>query len=256
MKAGLFNFGRRSVAIVVKSMIGAAKVGLGWMKYSLILPLLMILSTGGASEETWQLVDRFKEVSVGEWVKLRYSGGSEHFLLVASKDDKTITLEELVREQGYTTSCTQIVIDLKKKLPILFRERMPRGEIRETEIKEDRSNVNEDFYALLTARFSQQPETRRVVVPAGTFLCKQFYAIFNKKFIRVHVSEKIPLYPVMVVIPNYELVIKLQDFGKGKESRFFTGAKQPPTTSVRNPPEGPAPPATPSPDTERGCSEN
>ena len=173
-------------------------------------------------------------MSVGEWVKLKYSGGSEHFLLVAAKDEKTITLEEQVQEQGYVTSWMQIVMDLKKKLPVLVRERTPRGEIRETPIQSDKSNLNEDFYALLTARFVEGAEAPRVVVPAGTFDCKQYYAIFNKKFVRIYFCDKIPLYPVKVVIPNFELVIKLVAFGKGQHSQFFLGAKRSPEASVSN----------------------
>ena len=219
---------------------------MSWRKGILLLFFLVISLPAVTAEGTWQLVDRFKEVSVGEWVKLKYSGGSEHFLLVAGKDEKTITLEEHVREgkEGYVTSWMQIVIDLKKKLPVLVRERMPRGEIRETQIKEDRSNVNEDFYALLTARFAEQPETRWQIVPAGRFLCKQYHAIFNKKFIRIYTSDEIPLYPVVVVIPNYELVIKLASFGKGRESRFFVGAKKPPGDSVNDVPEEVSSPTT------------
>jgi hypothetical protein len=213
------------------------KVLKAWRKTVLILPLFVLISVRAVCSEGWQLIDRFKDVSLGEWVKLKYSGGSEHFLLVAAKDEKTITLEELVQEQGYVTSWMQIVIDLKKKLPVLIRERTPRGEIRETPIEGDKSNLNEDFYALLTARFVEETETPRVVVPAGRFACKQYYAIFNKKFVRIYFSDKIPLYPVKVVIPNYELVIKLVAFGKGQESQFLMGAKQSPEGSVGNTPE-------------------
>jgi hypothetical protein len=188
------------------------KVLKAWRKTVLILPLFVLISVRAVCSEGWQLIDRFKDVSLGEW-------------------------EELVQEQGYVTSWMQIVIDLKKKLPVLIRERTPRGEIRETPIEGDKSNLNEDFYALLTARFVEETETPRVVVPAGRFACKQYYAIFNKKFVRIYFSDKIPLYPVKVVIPNYELVIKLVAFGKGQESQFLMGAKRSPEGSVGNTPE-------------------
>lgn len=186
----------------------------------LLLPLVMISALAATPRGSWQLIDRFKNVSVGEWVKLRYSRTSEHLLLVAAKDEETITLEEMVKEQGYVTSWMQVVVDLKKRLPVLARKRMPRGEIREIKIEGKESGLNEDFYAILTARFWEEPETQRVVVPAGVFSCKSYHAVYNKKFIRIFFSNKIPLYPVKVVIPNYNLIIRLVAFGKGMESHF------------------------------------
>ena len=227
----------------------------GGVKKLLFLPLLVIIALAATPRETWQLVDRFKNVSAGEWVKLKYSGGPEHVLLVAAKDDKSITLEEIVREQGYLTSWTQIVVDLKTKLPVLARERMPLGEIRETKIEGKKSNLNEDFYALLTARFWEEPGTRRVVVPAGTFSCQQYEAVFNKKLIRVYFSNKIPLYPVMVVIPSYELTVKLAAFGKGKESRFFPREKTSPRETVDENPVEDLPSAAPA-RSETTCGPN
>jgi len=205
--------------------MGRAKVHSFWIKRLLFLPLLVTVALGATPRGAWELTDKLKNVPVGDWVKLKYSRGSEHLLLVAAKDDRTITLEELVREEGYRTSWTQIVIDLKKKAPVVIRERTPLGEIRETQIKGGKSNLNEDFYALLTARFWQEPESQRVVVvPAGKFSCKRYQAVFNKKLIRIFFSNKIPLYPVMVVIPHYNLTIRLIAFGKGKESRFLPKA--------------------------------
>ncbi len=192
-----------------------------WRKGLLLLPLLVAVSLGARSAEQWKLIDRLKNVSVGEWVRLKYSGGSEHILLVAAKDDTTVTLEELIEEEGYVTSWSQIVIDWKKGLPVLLREKMARGDIRETRIEDEKSNLNEDFYALLTARFWEEPGTERVIVPAGTFSCKSYHAVYNKKAITIFFSNKIPLYPVKVVIPGYSLIIRLVAFGKGMESHFL-----------------------------------
>jgi len=189
-------------------------------KRLLFLPLLLVVALGATSRGSWELIDRFKNVSVGEWVKLRYSRTSEHLLLVAAKDEETMTLEEMVKEQGYITSWMQIVVDLKKGLPVLARKRMPRGGIREIKIEGKESGLNEDFYAILTARFWEEPKTQRVVVPAGVFSCKSYHAVYNKKFIRIFFSNKIPLYPVKVVIPGYNLIIRLVAFGKGMESHF------------------------------------
>jgi len=187
----------------------------------LLIPLLVTTAPGARAAETWELIDRLKDVPVGEWVRLSYSRGSEHLLLVAAKDEQTITLEERVREKGYVTSWTQVVIDLNKKLPVIFRERMLTGEIREANIEAKESGLNEDFHALLTARFWEQPGTERVVVPAGRFSCKVYESVFNKKFIRIFISSDIPLYPVKVLMPGYELTIRLVAFGKGMESRFL-----------------------------------
>ncbi len=190
-----------------------------WPKKFLFLPLAL-LALGATATEGWQLAERFKEVSAGEWVRLNYSGGSEHLLLAAAKDDNTVTLEERIREEGYLTSWTQIVMDLKKRMPVLLRERMPDGQIIETPIQGEKSGLHEDFYALFAAHFFEEPQSERVVVPAGTFSCKVYRAVFNKKLIRIFLSDQIPLYPVKVLIPNYQLTISLAAFGKGMESRF------------------------------------
>ncbi len=222
----------------------------GW---SIFLPLLGFLSIAATITRTWQLIDRFKDVSVGDWVKLSYSGGSEHLLLVAARDDSTITLEEKVLERSYLTGWTQIVVDMKKKLPVLVRERLPGGEIVETEITDQDSVLDEDFQALLTAQFSEEPETERVIVPAGRFYCKVYRAVYNKKLIRIFFSEKIPLYPVKVLIPNYQLTIRLLEFGKGKESNFVpAGQKLPRGSPDRIPGEEKRP--VPSESAEAGCS--
>jgi len=212
--------------------MGRPKVNTYYIKRLLFLPLLVILTLGAAPPGAWELIDKFKNVSAGEWVRLSYGRRSEHLLLVAAKDDKTITLEELIKEQGYVTSWTQMVIDLKKRLPVVLRERMPLGEIREIEIKDAKASLDEDFYALLTARFWQEPGTQRVVVPAGRFVCKEYHAVYNKKSITIFFSNKIPLYPVKVLIPGYNLIIKLAAFGKGMESRFLPPADTAPQSPV------------------------
>jgi hypothetical protein len=198
------------------------------IKHLAFILLWSSLAMGATTPQAWRLTDKFKTVSVGEWVRLRYSGGSEHLLLVARKNDETVTLEERVREEGYLTSWTQTVIGLKKGLPTLFREKTAEGELREIKLEEDKVQLDEDFQALLAAEFWQEPGTERVVVPAGTFTCQVYRAVYNKKLIRVFLSKEIPLYPVKVLIPNYQLTISLTAYGKGMESRFFPEGESPP----------------------------
>jgi hypothetical protein len=187
----------------------------------LVLALLPFLTLGVVSLGSWELTEKFRNVAVGDWVRLLYTGGAEHLLFVAARDENTVTLEEVVREEGYRTSWTQIVVDLEKKLPVVVRERMPGGQIREVKIEGEKSNLDEDFYALLRARFWEQPETERVVVPAGDFRCKVYHGVYNERFIRIYFSQAIPLYPVKVFIPSYNLTIRLAAFGKGMKSRFL-----------------------------------
>jgi hypothetical protein len=200
-------------------------------KLLVFLPVLSLFTIGATTPQAWRLTDKFKTVSPGQWVRLRYSGGSQHLLLAAAKDDKTVTLEERVREEGYLTSWTQTVIDLKKGLPVVLRERMPEGEIREIKLESDKVQLDDDFQALLAARFWQEPGTVRVVVPAGVFSCQVYRAVYNKKLIRIFLSKEIPLYPVKVLIPNYQLTISLTAYGKGMESRFYPKEES-------SPPEG------------------
>jgi len=204
-----------------------------WRKLSVFLLMLSFLTIGATTPQAWRLTDRFKTVSPGEWVRLRYSGGSQHLLLVAAKGEKTVTLEERVREHGYLTSWTQIVIDLKKGLPIAIRERMLGGEIREIKLEGDKVKLDEEFLALLAARFREEPDTVRVVVPAGTFTSKVYRAVYNKKLIRIFLAKEIPLYPVKVLIPNYQLTISLTAYGKGMESRFFPKEPNSPDENIR-----------------------
>lgn len=201
-------------------------------KITIVASLVLFSSAFAAAPQGWRLTDRFKSVSAGEWVKLRYSGGSEHLLLLAEKDEKTATLEERVREEGYLTSWTQVVIDLEKRTPIIFRERTPDGEVREVKIEGEKSNLDVDFHALLTAEFWQEPGTERVIVPAGTFTCEVYRAVYDRKLIRVFFSKTIPLYPVKVLIPNYQLTISLVDFGKGMTSRFLPDREKPPVKTT------------------------
>jgi hypothetical protein len=197
-------------------------------KIAIVAFLVLLFPAFAAAPQGWRLTDRFKSVSVGDWVKLKYSGGSEHLLLLAEKDDKTVTLEERVREEGYVTSWTQVVIDLEKRTPVMFRERLPDGEVREMKIEGVKSNLDADFQALLTAEFWQEPGTERVIVPAGVFTCEVYRAVYDGKLIRIFFSKSIPLYPVKVLIPNYQLTISLIDFGKEMKSRFLPEREKPP----------------------------
>ena len=86
------------------------------------------------------------------------------------------------------------------------------------------------------ARFWQEPGTQRVVVPAGKFVCREYHAVYNKKSITIFFSNKIPLYPVKVLIPGYNLIIRLVAFGKGMESRFLPPADTAPQDAADNNP--------------------
>jgi hypothetical protein len=211
------------------------------LKTTCLVLLLLCASRAFAAESAipsaWELIDRFKDVSLGDWVKLKYSGGSEHLLLAAAKDKDSITLEERVREQGYLTSWTQTVIDLKKKTPVTFRERLPDGVIRELQLDSKQAALDEDFQALLTAKFEEEPGTEVVIVPAGRFSCNIYRAVYNKKLIRVFFSPKVPLYPVKVLIPNYQLTIRLDTFGKEMVSRFFPDGQKPAAPDPAKPSE-------------------
>lgn len=198
-------------------------------KWFAFLPMLAVAATA-TTPESWRLIDRFKDVPVGEWVRLKYTGGSEHLLLVADRGDKTVTLEERVQEEGYLTSWSQIVIDFEKKGPVAVRERMPDGQIREVPVEGEESSLGEELRALLTARFRRDPGMEVVVVPAGRFSCKVYRGVYDDKFIQIFFSDKIPLYPVKVVIPGYELTIRLVAFGKGMESRFSPKEEKPATS--------------------------
>jgi hypothetical protein len=110
------------------------------------------------------------------------------------------------------------------------------GEIREIEIEEGKSGLDEEFQALLTAKFWEEPGKQTVIVPAGKFSCTEYRAIFNKKLVQVFFSDKIPLYPVKVLLPYYNLVIRLVDFGKGMKSTFSptqSGPLETPPTESR-----------------------
>ncbi len=214
-------------------------------KLLVLLSILSLFAIGATTPQAWRLTDKFKTASLGQWVRLKYSSGSDHLLLVAAKGDKTITLEEKVCEEGYLTSWTQTVIDLKKGVPVVLRERLPQGEIREINLKSDKVELDEDFQALLAAKFWQEPEAERVVVPEGAFTCQVYRAVYNKKLIRIFLSKEIPLYPVKVLIPNYQLTISLMKYGEDMPSRFFRGIESPPPRNSKKMAPGVDAPASP-----------
>jgi hypothetical protein len=191
----------------------------------------------GAAEKTgppMSMLDVFRGLKVGDWVRTRWSNKEEHTLLVAARTEETITIEEIVEDRGFRKSWTQMDVSLEDGGLLGLRQRSPEGTIEELEPTPDAQRGTSD---LLTQRFRRdgtddeirinrievyragaaEPEIKR-----GLFLCRRYKITVEKgRWARLWFSKvKLPDYPVRISYPEESLRIDLQAFGSGGESTF------------------------------------
>lgn len=185
------------------------------------------------------MLDVFKRLSVGDWVRTGWTNKEKHTLLVAARDDETITIEEIIEDRGLRKAWTQLDVSLEDGTLVGLRDRLADGTIEEREPTPDAQRGTSD---LLTEPF--RPDGREELrldpidvydsdtktgVKHGLFLCRRSkITVEKKRYAHVWFSRiKLPDYPVKIVYYEEKLTIKLEAFGTGRASTF-TSKPEPP----------------------------
>jgi hypothetical protein len=197
---------------------------------------------GAASEASDQaaeptcMLDVFRQLKVGDWVRTRWSNKEEHTLLVAARTDEQITIEEIVQDRGFRKAWTQLDVSLADGTLLALRERLADGTI---EAREPSAESQRGTSDLLVERF--RPDGREelklgaIIVYAdgekrdekrGLFLCRRYrITVEENRYAHLWFSRvKLPDYPVRIHYYEEHLTIQLEAFGTGRASEFSTSA--------------------------------
>jgi hypothetical protein len=191
------------------------------------------------AKEPTCMLDVFKRLSVGDWVRTRWTNKEVHTLLVTAKDDKTITIEEIVEDRGFRKAWTQLDVSLADGTLVALRDRLADGTIEEREPTADAQRGTSD---LLTEPF--RPDGRedlqlgpidvydgdtKTVIRRSLFLCRRYKITVEKgRYAHVWFSRiKLPHYPVKIHYYEENLTILLEAFGTGRASEFTTKPEPP-----------------------------
>ena len=186
-----------------------------------------------AAEPTCML-DVFRRLDVGDWVRTRWSNKEEHTLLVAARTDEQITIEEIVEDRGFRKAWTQLDVSLADGALLALRERLADGTI---EAREPSAESQRGTSDLLLEPFrpdgQDELEIRAIAVYAdgekhdekrGLFLCRRYrITVEENRYAHLWFSRiKLPDYPVKIHYYEEHLTIQLEAFGTGRESEFST----------------------------------
>jgi hypothetical protein len=186
-----------------------------------------------AGEPTCML-DVFRRLEVGDWVRTRWTNKETHTLLVAARTDDQITIEEIVEDRGFRKAWTQLDVSLDDGSLLALRERLAYGTI---EAREPSAESQRGTSDLLLERFRpdcrDEVEIRRIDIYAdgekqgekrGLFLCRRYrITVEEKRYAHLWFSRiKLPDYPVKIHYYEENLTIKLEAFGTGRASEFTT----------------------------------
>jgi hypothetical protein len=203
---------------------------------------------GGAAEKPAEapkepacMLDVFKRLAVGDWVRTRWTNKETHTLLVAAKDDKTITIEEIVNNPKLKAPIgwTQLDVSLEDGTLVALRDRLADGTIEEREPTADAQRGTSD---LLTEPFRPDGGENlrldpidvydggtKTGVKRGLFLCRRYRITVEKnRYAHVWFSRvKLPQYPVKIHYYEENLTILLEAFGTARASEFTTKPEPP-----------------------------
>jgi len=198
------------------------------------------LDAGDAAETPEQaaeptcMLDVFRRLEVGDWVRTRWSNKEEHTLLVAARADEQITIEEIVEDRGFRKAWTQLDVSLADGTLLALRERLADGTIEAREPSPESQRGTSD---LLVEPFRpdgrEEIELRAIAVYAdgekrdekkGLFLCRRYrITVEENRYAHLWFSRvKLPDYPVKIHYYEEHLTIQLEAFGTGRESEFST----------------------------------
>ncbi len=180
------------------------------------------------------MLDVFRRLEVGDWVRTRWSNKEEHTLLVAARADEQITIEEIVEDRGFRKAWTQLDVSLADGTLLALRERLADGTIEAREPSPESQRGTSD---LLVEPFRpdgrEEIELRAIAVYAdgekrdekkGLFLCRRYrITVEENRYAHLWFSRvKLPEYPVKIHYYEEHLTIQLEAFGTGRESEFST----------------------------------
>ena len=188
--------------------------------------------TPAPPKEPGRMLDVFQQLAVGDWVLTRWTNKEEHTLLVAAKAEKTITIEEIVRDRGFVKAWTQLDVSLEDGTLLALRERLADGtiEAREPEATSQRGTSDlliepfrPDGHDEQQARIEvHAPERAEPEVLRGTFFCRRYKVTVEEgRYARLWFSrKKLPDYPIKIHYYERNLTITLEAFGTGRASEF------------------------------------
>jgi hypothetical protein len=199
-----------------------------------------------APKEPACMLDVFKRLAVGDWVRTRWTNKETHTLLVAAKTDTLITIEEIVHNPKLTApiAWTQLDVSLEDGSLAALRERLADGTIEKREPSAESQRGTSD---LLTQPFRPDGADELRLDPIevyadgtktgttrGPFQCRRYRITVEKgRYAHVWFSRvKLAQYPVKIHYYEENLTIKLEAFGTGRASEFTT----PPQEPRRSPP--------------------
>jgi hypothetical protein len=186
-----------------------------------------------AAQEPGCMLDVFKRLEVGNWVRTRWTNKEEHTLLVAAKTDRTITIEEIVEDRGLTKAWTQLDVSLEDGSLLALRERLADGTIEEREPDSDAQQGTSDLLVRPFRPDGHDEQQGRIEVFAGdqqepqqvlrgTFLCRRYkITVEEGRYAHIWFSQKkLPDYPIKIHYYERNLTIELKAFGTGRASTF------------------------------------
>jgi len=182
---------------------------------------------------TMSLVDKYRDIEIGDWVKLELTTGTIQLLFVADRDESSVTIEVRESDRGFIVSWHQIVIDSVQKRAVLIREKDPvSGTVIEREPLED-EGIDEvlraEFIEVGTEKISQTMQVpsedgKELVEKKTRFNCVKYKSVIKfdeKRYIEMWYANEIPLYPVKVNVPGLNTTVRLVRHGSGRVSRFL-----------------------------------
>lgn len=189
------------------------------------------------------LLDVFRRLHEGDWVRTRWTNKEEHTLLVTSRTDEVITIEEIVEDRALRKAWTQLDVNLEDGRLLALRERLADGTVLEREPEAESQRGTSD---LLREPFRPDGEDEieaRIEVHAPdvaepqtlrrAFLCRRYkITVEEGRYAHVWYSGQVPNYPIKIHYYERDLTIALKAFGTGRESAF---TKPPPPRRPRTP---------------------
>jgi hypothetical protein len=179
------------------------------------------------------MLDVFKRLEVGDWVRTRWTNKEEHTLLVAARTEETMTIEEIVEDRGFTKAWTQLDVSLEDGSLIALRERLADGTIEEREPESDAQQGTSDLLVRPFRPDGHDEQQGRIEVFApdqaepqqvlrGTFLCRRYkITVEEGRYAHIWFSQKkLPDYPIKIHYYERNLTIELRAFGTGRASTF------------------------------------
>lgn len=170
--------------------------------------LLIILPLFSTEAFALKITDFYRDVNPGQWILMRSSDGLKTRTTILEKEQGKLVMriESFIGEDNLSVS--KQVFDLQKSRIISIRTIDETGRV--FELSPENSDV-EDFFGLEFAYESVE----KVHVPAGTFLCRVYRAIYQDYVVKIWINDDVPILH-LVKISSQGIVVRLEDYGAGE----------------------------------------